>query len=66
MTVTINKHGDIVPTNQRDSELMFLTKEVDVFLSERARENMFFDIGIAEKCLLVGFVMWLKDNDKLK
>lgn len=65
MTVTITD-GKILATNHRDSELMFLTKEVDAFLSEREKENKFHDIGIAEKCLLVGFVMWLKDNGKLK
>jgi hypothetical protein len=47
--------------NQRDHEFLRLTHLVDQFLKERPSH----DLGIVQKCLLPGFVMWLKDNGLL-
>lgn len=66
MRAIIDNNGEIKPIDDRDSALLFLTQQVDLYLTERKKDSLFYDIGIMEKCILAGFVMWLVDNKKLK
>ncbi len=66
MKVYIDGDGQIIPTNDRDKKLMFLTKQVDAFLLDREKNGLFHEVGILEKFMFVDFVMWLNDNNKLK